>query len=182
MKSKTLSCECCSREVNIRSKNKNPNSPFFNKKLCSGCNYIHTEHETKSYKIPKQTVKNKIAKSEKKKLLDPFFEYHIEKIKKGEKCIHCNIQLKGIRDEVAHILPKRKYKSVMNNLDNAVYMCSRLGINCHKEWDDHENNAEYLLSMPGVSKVVDKFEKFKKFVTETGSELTTLENISNILK
>lgn len=173
---KKYNCELCGTEVIIRTKIKNRESEHYGKKCCSLCASKETPKETKIYKIPKQTKENKKLKEEKKSLMDPYYEYHINIIKsRGERCCNCGIKLIGIRDEVAHVLPKRKYKSVRNNLDNGFYMCSRFGINCHGKWDANENNPDELIKFRAFPVAVNRFMKIEKFVLERGKERETLE-------
>ena len=163
------------------------------KKVCKSCqkeNFIFSKERCKScaskedYKsIPKQTTKNKIAKKEKSDLLKPFFQKHENIIKsKGLCCQNCGSKLVASFWEVAHILSKSRYKSIMTEDDNILYLCAGLSgeNNCHKFLDDKaQNNLEILRTLPIFATLKERYIKIKDKVTERGKELEILEQLNN---
>lgn len=159
------------------------------KKICKSCQteqFIFSRGRCKScalkedYKsIPKQTAKNKIAKKEKSDLLKPFFQKHENIIKsKGLCCENCGDRLVGSYWECAHILSKSRYKSVMVNDNNILYLCAGLGgkNNCHKKFDSEQNDLEKLKTLPIFATLKERYNLLKDKVTERGKELETLEH------
>lgn len=64
----------------------------------------------------KRTQKSIDKRKEERACLPEFFKRHINIIKTQNKhCEECGLKLKGCVSEVAHILPKQKYKSIMCN-------------------------------------------------------------------
>ena len=160
------------------------------KKICKSC---HTEQflfskgrckscalKEDSKPIKKQTEKNKIAKKAKRDLLTPFFQKHENIIKsKGLCCQECGERLFGSYFECAHLLPKSKYKSVMTDDDNVLYLCAGLNgeKNCHKKFDLEQNNLEKLKTYHIFALLKERYNLLKDKVTERGRELEILEQI-----
>ena len=68
--------------------------------------------------------------------LPEFFQKHTE-IAKTKYCEECGAKLRGNVTEIAHVLPKQYFKSVMCNDLNVNYLCSYLNENnCHSKFDD----------------------------------------------
>ena len=125
-------------------------------------------------------------KESNKSNLSPYFSYHIEMIEKSNKCENCQCYLVPSHFHIAHILPKSKYKSVSNNLDNAMYLCTSIlgGNGCHDEFDKNQNDIEYLSTFPIIEKVISRFNKIKKFLTEEEKskvEYRVLEELSEAI-
>lgn len=146
--------------------------PILSKGYCNFHNSIVFPKVKKAYKIPKQTAKNKIAKKEKSDLLRPFFIKHENIIKsKGLCCENCGEKLVGSFFECAHILDKQRYKSVMVDDDNLVYLCCGLmgESNCHSVFDNFgKNNLENLSKMFIFATLIEKYNKMRDKVTENG--------------
>jgi hypothetical protein len=160
---------------------------WFSKKRCKSCaskayaKKTEENKEKKAYSIPKQTQKNKEAKKEKRELLNPFFEYHINQIKKYPYCQNCGIKIEASHFHVAHILPKSKYKSIMNNLDNAIYLCTSIlgGNGCHEDYDSMYSTPEGImqaLNKECIEILKHKFNKIKNLCVERGKEFLAIEH------
>lgn len=100
-----------------------------------------------------------------------FFDYHVERIADKPVCMNCGCYLKPVAHHVAHILPKSKCKSVGNNMDNALYLCTTLfgGGGCHDRFDRDQNTVAGVKSaLAGCMDVaMRKFAKFRGHVAET---------------
>lgn len=73
--------------------------------------------------------------------LPEFFIRHVEKIKTEKLCCaNCGDKLKGDVSEVAHVLPKQYFKSIMCSDLNVLYLCGYLSIGqCHTKMDSCSN-------------------------------------------
>ena len=88
------------------------NRPAFSKGLCQ----IH--QAKKSIKQNREATKEKTAvKQDKRKT---YFEYHLERCTRSEESFKQISE--PTRANICHILPKRKYISVQNNLLNFIYL------------------------------------------------------------
>ncbi len=149
---------------------------LFSKGRCKSC-----ASKEDSKPIKKQTEKNKIAKKAKRDLLAPFFEKHENIIKsKGLCCQECGNKLVASYWEVAHVLSKTKYKSVMTDDDNVLYLCAGLNgeKNCHKKFDSEQNNLEKLKTYSIFALLKERYNLLKDKVTERGRELEILEQLN----
>lgn len=98
--------------------------------------------EKKKYSIPKISKKRQEKIDEQKKAggdseLDLFFEQMRKKLR--GKCLFCGGATTWKNDDlwrvaVAHLLPKRHFKSVATNEDNWVELCW----NCHTDFDNNK--------------------------------------------
>lgn len=98
--------------------------------------------------------------------LQKFFIKHISIIKsKKERCKECGCSLIGDFSEVAHILPKSRFKSVAMHDDNVIYLCSwKSTNNCHARFDNCSNvDLRKMKIFPHVSSI---FENLTKVITE----------------
>lgn len=95
-----------------------------------------------------------------------FFEKHIKLIKSNNiSCEECGEKLKGDVSEVAHILPKNKFKSVATNSDNIIYLCGMYSTNqCHYKFDN--SSIEYVREMKIFNKIVERFNSIRNLVQE----------------
>ena len=120
--------------------------PWFSKKRCKNC-------ASKSYKKPAKTYK-KQSKGDIN--LSSFFDYHIQEITKHPYCENCGNKITNpYQWSVAHILPKKKYKEVADDKNNAVYLCV-WDNNCHNEFDTIQNSTE-VYKMKVFEKVYEKY-------------------------
>ena len=145
---KLYPCKICGKMVKIRSKG-----------MCEYHRAIELQKIKKS-KISKQSDKNK-SKSERLKY---FFAYHLNEIKKKPYCENCNVKLRCVVSNIAHILPKRKSYNpeVMDNLNNYMYLCSSFsgeGV-CHDRYDSIQGSQE-VYEMECWSVAVKRYLTFR---------------------
>ena len=132
------------------------------------CNYHKKRKEKSSSKryVYKQSQKNKLKKKEISYKMNPFWEFHLENVKKNPFCQNCGCKIQGNINNLAHILPKRLHKEVQSNLDNCIYLCGPFennGKNCHAKFDSQQaSNKIYLL--PCWTIAVDNYLKFREYV------------------
>lgn len=173
MKRKLYKCEVCGRKTPIRSNKKCP-SCRYKQRVAEG-----TENTfSKPSKIRKVTKKRQGKIKEKSDKLRPFFEYHIEQIKKNPYCQNCGARLKGTRDEVAHIAPKRDSGNpeVMDNLDNAIYLCCMFSENnCHDKFDKLQFTQE-VYGMPVFPLAIEKYKKLKPHLKNSNKITRNFDN------
>lgn len=92
----------------------------------------------KPYTIPKQSEKKKKQLKEQKSIRDSLSLFYLKMIGEAPTdCMECGYSLKpsmliNPRSIVAHILPKRQFKSISEERDNVVYLC----IDCHGRMDN----------------------------------------------
>ena len=100
-----------------------------------------------------------------------FFSKHVPEVKVCENC-GFRIDSPGPKN-VAHILPKEKFKSVMFEDDAVVYLCSSLDRSdvkgCH---DTYDHSWEKAKEMPIWEEVKRKFKLFEDKITERSFILT----------
>ena len=93
--------------------------------------------------------------------LQDFFLKHINIIKRdNHSCKECGDNLIGDFSEVAHILPKSKFKSIAMNDDNVIYLCGRHSKNnCHAKFDNYSISAIKEMNIyPSVQKSFSSLE------------------------
>jgi hypothetical protein len=96
--------------------------------------------------------------------LPEFFKKHIE-IAKKKCCEECGTKLKGHISEIAHILPKGYFKSVMCNDLNVNYLCGLYSNNnCHNNFDNFPQ--EKVKEMKIYPKVQEVFKQLEEEITE----------------
>lgn len=105
---------------------------------------------------------------EKRKLerecLPEFFKKHIE-IAKTKCCENCGEKLKGNVTEIAHVLPKQYFKSVMCSDLNVLYLCGLYSDNnCHNNFDNFPQ--EKVKQMKIYPKVQEIFKQLEEEITE----------------
>lgn len=127
--------------------------------------------------IKKQTAKNKKKRKEERSGLPEFFEKAIEDLCERPICENCGSRINAgffPASNIAHILSKRRYKSVMDHPDNYVLLCSGKddANGCHEKFD---NDIEGRVNMPVFTIAKKKFEKFSPFCLEKGAERTIFE-------
>lgn len=113
--------------------------------------------------------RHQLAKSE--KLIDFFLE-HIENI---ESCENCGFDLSRSRSgkNVAHILPKAKFRSVATHDKNVMYLCSTFDRNdgktgCHEHYDSSWTKAR---EMPVFRTAIERLREFRDEVKESSKIL-----------
>lgn len=116
-----------------------PNCPFCKSdSTCSRHKEKGINTEKKIYAIPKVSEKKKAQLKDQKPERNKVGKFFAEMITNAPKnCTECGKSLKAtmlINPSacVAHILPKRSFKSVATNKDNIIYLC----IDCHHTLDN----------------------------------------------
>lgn len=113
----------------------------------------------------KYSKKSRERRKEERKDLPEFYQKHIQYIKENNiHCQECSIKLKGDVSEVAHVLPKSLFKSVMTNDNNVLYLCGQWQNNCHGNLDNSSNDK--IKEMFIYPLVEEKFLKLENTVTE----------------
>jgi hypothetical protein len=118
------------------------------------------------------TEKRKSKRKAEREGLPKFFEEQIAGLEQIRSCQNCgcfiNVNYEPIRN-IAHILPKSKYKSVMTHPLNALFLCSDKDQgpegDCHYKFD---NNIKDIPKMKCFSVAKNRFELFKDEVVERG--------------
>jgi len=96
--------------------------------------------------------------------LPEFFQKHIE-IAKTKYCEECGAKLRGNITEIAHVLPKQYFKSVMCSDLNVLYLCGLYsGKECHSKFDN--SAQEKVREMKIYPKVQDIFKQLEEEITE----------------
>jgi hypothetical protein len=96
--------------------------------------------------------------------LPEFFKKHIE-IAKTKCCEECGAKLKGNVTEIAHVLPKQYFKSVMCSDLNVLYLCGLYSNNeCHSKFDN--SAQEKVKEMKIYPKVQEIFKQLEEEITE----------------
>lgn len=96
--------------------------------------------------------------------LPEFFQKHIE-IAKTKCCEECGVKLKGNVTEIAHVLPKQYFKSIMCSDLNVLYLCGLYSDNnCHNNFDNFPQ--EKVKEMRIYPKVQEIFKQLEEEITE----------------
>lgn len=120
--------------------------------------------------MKKYSKKRLEKRKEERVCLPEFFKRHIE-IAKTKYCENCGEKLIGDVSEVAHILDKSRFKSVMCDDTNVAYLCSwKSTNNCHSLFD---GSAEQLQSMKIFAEKSLEVERLLETVTEKYNYKTT---------
>ena len=98
--------------------------------------------------------------------LPEFFIHHVEKIKTERLCCEeCGDKLRGDVSEVAHVLPKQYFKSVMCSDLNVLYLCGLYSDNeCHLKFDNL--SQEKIKQMKIYPKVQEIFKNLIPIIAE----------------
>lgn len=178
MKSSKLPCEICDSFVTIRSTIKTGDNR--GKKACPGCkNRADGSQISKgSSRLKPITKKRKAARKKERAGYPKFFRTAIFELKENPVCQNCNQPINASFEphhNIAHILPKSRYKSVATHPDNKLFLCAskdnRNG--CHEKFDSGVTN---MMEMKVFSLAVEKFQKFKDKVTENGKLFHILDD------
>lgn len=93
-----------------------------------------------------------------------FFKKHIE-IAKTKCCEECGAKLRGNASEVAHVLPKQYFKSIMCSDLNVLYLCGMYSDNqCHSNFDNFPQ--EKVKEMKIYPKVQEIFKQLEEEIIE----------------
>jgi 5-methylcytosine-specific restriction endonuclease McrA len=179
LKNRLYKCEIpeCEIEVSIRSTIKT--GEHKGKKTCPGC-----KHKVEGKKVVRKGLKPFTTKTREKRKaerarLPMFFENAIIDLEEKPTCQNCghkiNTRYEPVRN-IAHILPKSRYKSVMAHPQNFIFLCSSKdrddGKDCHNRFDSR------ILDIPKMAcfkEAKRKFEYFKDEVVERGKIFTIFE-------
>lgn len=114
--------------------------------------------------IKRHSKKGLNKRKEERACLPEFFQRHIE-IAKTKCCEECEAKLKGNITEIAHILPKQYFKSVMCSDLNVLYLCGLYSNNnCHSNFDNF--SQEKIKQMKIYPKVQEIFKQLEEEITE----------------
>jgi hypothetical protein len=182
MDKKLYICEIegCGRKVQIRSTIKT-NQEFIGKKCCPQCKQKLDGGQKQMTPLQKCTVKGVEKRKEERSGLPEFFQKAIEELSRKPFCQNCGCKINyGFYpvNNVAHILSKRLYKSVMSNHNNRVFLCTMkddAGNGCHEQFDGPLSNR---VGMQVFDEAVRKFSLFKDEVEERGKEYFQLVEFS----
>ncbi len=148
----------CDRKTPLRSTIR-LNGEFKGLKVCPGCKQRYDKKPPK-----KMAVKNRESYSD-------FFDDMIKILAKNPICENCGSNISYYfmpHSNIAHILPKQKYKSVATNKNNVLFLCAgKSGSesnNCHHKFDSDISGRS---GMPVWNKSVKRFILFKDEVTES---------------
>lgn len=96
--------------------------------------------------------------------LPEFFQRHIE-IAKTKCCEECSAKLQGHVSEIAHVVPKQYFKSVMCLDSNVLYLCGMYSDKqCHNDFDNFPK--EKVKQMKIYLKVKEVFKELQQQITE----------------
>jgi len=116
--------------------------------------------------MKRYSQKGREKRIEERKDFPEFFQKHIQIIKDGRLCCEeCGERLKGDVSEIAHVLPKSKFKSISTNDLNVIYLCGMYSNNnCHSCFDNWPQ--EKIKEMNIFPKVCELFKKLEQQITE----------------
>lgn len=114
--------------------------------------------------MKKYSQKGLEKRRQERECLPEFFLYHIE-IAKNKFCEECGNKLTGHSSEIAHVLPKQYFKSVMCDNLNVLYLCGMFSDKqCHTNFDTF--SQEKIKQMKIYSKVQKIFIQLQEKITE----------------
>jgi hypothetical protein len=158
-----LNCELCGRSTPIRSRLKS--GEFSGKKVCQYCRAKNTPKKAIKAKIFKRKVfkKREVSYSD-------FFDKAIKEMQQNPFCENCGgrININYLpHHNVAHILPKQRFKSVATHDSNKMFLCAgKDGLkSCHEQFD---SGYSTMMEMPVFEIAKKRFEIFKDEITEKG--------------
>jgi hypothetical protein len=170
LSSKPHNCQICGVVVSIRSTIKTGENKGL--KVCQPCKIKSDGSKMSKTKIKSSNPKTSAKRKEERIELPKFFEKAISELKENSICANCGCSINyGYNPHwnIAHILPKHLYKSVMSDELNWIPLCSSKdrsdGKSCHTDFD---SNISSIQDMPCFKVAKEKFEKFKSKVTERG--------------
>lgn len=174
LRNKLYKCEIpsCGRKVHIRSTIKGEKYKGY--KVCNPCKSKYDGSSLKKFSLDK-----KIERRIERDCLYTFFKTAVEELKRRPYCENCGVKINtnyAVFNNIAHILPKRKYKSVMCNMNNFLILCdskdNKDGNSCHKNFDSGISKAQ---DMPAFNLAKERFKLFKEEVKEIGDNFLNLE-------
>jgi lantibiotic modifying enzyme len=161
----------CGRSVGLRSTLKT--GDFKGKKVCPGCKQKYDK------KVPKEVSSTVKKRKDLRQNLPFFFEKAILELKQKPFCENCGCKINvhfQPQNNIAHVLSKSTYPSVLNHPLNRLFLCSSKdseGLFCHEQFDKSKSHRENL---PVFLLAAERFSKFKDQVEEFGWERKQLES------
>ena len=120
----------------------------------------------------KTTQKALDKRKQERECLNKFFNEHLPKIEVCENCGR-HIHSPGHKN-VAHILPKETFKSVMCEPHNAMYLCTKFdGGDCHEQYD-HSWGKAMIMNIWDTA--LKRFKEFEDKVKEKSIILLHFKN------
>tara|TARA_R110000782_G_scaffold232667_4_gene318870 strand:- start:568 stop:951 length:384 start_codon:yes stop_codon:yes gene_type:complete len=109
--------------------------------------------------MKKYSNKSLAKRKEERKCLPDFFSRHIE-IAKNTRCEECGDKLVGNASEIAHVLPKGFFKSIMCNDLNVLYLCGLYSKNnCHFKLDNASiKEVKEMAVYPKIQNIFQELE------------------------
>jgi hypothetical protein len=155
----------CNNKVSIRSKIKKGEL-----KGLMACGHCKKKFDGSG--IKKTTEKTKDKRKLERSGLPLFFDTAIKSMSSKPLCENCGAKIKfwlSPTHNIAHILSKRRYKSVMCEPENYVILCSDKdqANNCHERFD---NKVSERVEMPVFDRAKKKYLKFSDKCLENGQE------------
>lgn len=176
MKKQKLPCEICDREVPIRSTIKTGDNK--GKKACPICKHKCDGEPTPKAKLKRQKSKTAIRRKKEREDFPEFFHQAITGLKHRPWCQNCGAKINTNykpHHNIAHILPKSRYKSVATHPDNKLFLCASKDDqnSCHEKFDGGFSN---MMKMKVFPLAAEKFKKFREKVTENGKLFHILDD------
>ena len=139
------------------------------------CGYCKQKYDGRSIKHSSEKAKTK--RKEDRKGLPSFFSKATQEVKANPICQNCGCKIRWWShpvNNVAHLLSKSRYKSVMSNENNYVILCSEkdLGNGCHELFDTKISERPNMKVFPVA---LEKYKKFREEVLENGKEKIIFE-------
>lgn len=165
LQKKTYQCQKCDKKVLIRSTIREGEFKGF--KVCSFCK--------NRFEKKKSNHKNKVKVVDTSKR--DFFQVMVEQLHRKPFCENCGCKINPFIhpvNNIAHILPKRTYKSVATNSLNILFLCTDKDhpmenpISCHGEFD---KDIYSKLKMPVFEVAKERLSFIKEEIIEKGKDL-----------
>lgn len=165
----------CTNKVAIRSTIKTGDHK--GKKVCTSCKSSTDGSSLSSGTALRPfTQKSRDKRKEERARLPEFFENAIKTADRSPYCDNCGRVLNlnyNPHWNIAHILPKQRYKSVMTHPFNWISLCTtKEDGDCHYKFD---NNINDIPKMPCFEKAKRRFKTFRSEVLEKGKIFTIFD-------
>lgn len=154
----------CDKEIQIRTKIKNPDSEYFGLNVCS----YHANLEKAPKVKSDQTRRTEKARVEQRKDYPEFYQKWCELASRNV-CNECGDKLKGLSTEVAHILSKSTSPEIATNDTNILLICG----DCHTRFD---SSLEKRSQMKCFQKSVLQYGILKPLLLKNTSETLFYDN------
>jgi len=163
MERKLYPCKECGAKVPVRSKG-----------LCPPCRELQRRSQGEETMMTRKTPIKKSFKvdTERKDKLNKFFDAHIEFLTQHPFCYETGERIYApSRLNIAHLFPKRKYRSVEDHNDNVVY----LSWDAHTRFDRLVDTNNFDRLEKEFPKSFARMKKVVSLVEENGILKTKLE-------